>query len=658
MVFLVALALSSPTWSKPAAHVTLDLWRGYPGADKVYVEARFPNGTSGLFLLDTGAAISVVNEDAAERMGLVAEVAEGRVSGLSGSVPWRRAQIPSLFLGSFEVHAIDVAVGVPGAPERAGVLPVDGILGNNVWSQFTLVVDYPADQLELWPPGAYRPRGRGSTIELDGNHVVTDVIVEASLPDGSLHQPVRIEIDTGAADTSLWCNTGEPFRSTSTLGVEPVYGIGADLDRVPDFQFLTETRRIPITALTTGGRKVKQSDSLRWNSPDFAVESCQVTPGLLGYRTIGAYRAVIDYQGRRFILETPRKKRQFDASGAWLEADLARYGDDLSRAELRVPVLVVTNQPEAARELLRRALAARPDDVGLQVLAARLDRADGKDAEAQARLGALSPATLAEEGEWVAHLGSLVAAGQAAAALELAQAAVDTGSDDADWHQELLVGLSDTLLANDRPREALRALDEAIAVDRGGSGFLFRRALIALAEGDKYGAISTLRSLIDLYPIGGQSIWLYAQHLDERDEATFRADVERAMGRLHPGMEPFDFVGAALGTLGDADAARDLLTRGFQRDCQPMRRGASRDNCEAWYWALQGDRLDDAQARINRAIKAEPDNSAFRDTAAVVALHRGDAAEALLQAEAAARLSPGDPYLVWQLRRMRGTVSP
>lgn len=658
MSLLLALALVAPSWAKAVDHVVLDLWRGYQGADKVYVEARFPDGTSGLFLVDTGAAISVLNEDAAERLGLVPELADGRVSGLSGSARWRRAQIPELRLGAFDVHGIDVAVGVAGAPEHAGVLPVDGILGNNVWARFTLVVDYPADRLELWLPGHYRPRGRGSPMELDGNRAVTDVIVEATLPDGKLHQPVRIEIDTGAADTSLWCATGEPFRATSTLGVEPVYGIGADLDRVPDFQFLVQTRRIPVTALTTGGRRVAHADSLRWNSPDFASESCLVTPGLLGFRTIGAYRAVIDYPGRQFVLEAPRQRRTFDATEAWLEADLARYGDDLSRTLPRVPVLVATGDRAGARAAMARALEAQPHDVRLQVLAARLDRSEGKEAEAMARLGAIDPAHLAEEGEWVPYLGSLVAAGRRGEALALAEAAVATGSDDEDWHQELLVGLSDCLLAAGRPREALRALDEAIAVDRGGSGFLFRRALIALAEGDKYGAISTLRALMDLYPIGGQSIWLYAQHLDARDEATFRADVARAMGRLHPGMEPYDFVGAALGAVGDVDGARDALAKGYARDCAPLRRGASRDNCDAWYWALEGDRLDAAQARIDRAIRAEPDNSAFRDTAAVVALHRGDADEALRQAREAARLSPGDPYLVWQLRRMEGTVSP
>ena len=52
-----------------------------------------------------------------------------------------------------------------------------------------------------------------------------------------------------------------------------------------------------------------------------------------------------------------------------------------------------------------------------------------------------------------------------------------------------------------------------------------------------------------------------------------------------------------------------------------------------------------------RAVAKEPKNSAFRDTAAVVAAARGEFARASEEARQAARLSPDDPYLIWQARR-------
>lgn len=639
-------------WAKPVDSVKLDLWRGWDGAEKIYVEARFPDNTTGLFLVDTGAALSVLNEEAAQRLGLEVVASDGRVAGLSGSVQWRKATLSTLSLGGFVAENVEVAVGVPGAPKHAGVLPVDGILGNNVWSRWTIVVDYPADRLELHRPGTYKPRGKGAPVEFSRNHLLTDMVITAEKDGYGRIVPVRIEIDTGAEDTSLWCQTGEPFREMTTLGLEPVYGIGVDLDRVPDFQFLTETRRIPATSVRLGGKKFKRKAPIRWNSPDNPSDACGVTPGLIGFRTLDGHRVVIDYQEGRFVLEPPRVRRTFDAMKTWLSRDEARYPDAVSRAEVRIPVLVGLDRKQEARRLLDQALLASPHDTSLIVLAARFDRSQGKLSEATARLALLAPTELADEGEWIAYLGSLVAAGRAAEALTLAKEAVEVGTPDEQVHQELLVGLSDMLVSAGDHSAALAALDQAIAVDRGGSGFLFRRALIALAEGDKYGAIATLRSLMDVYPIGGQAMWLYALSASEADRATFRADLDYAVGRLHPGTEPLDFVGAALRVVGDEESGKVALDKGYSRDCKPIRASASRDNCDAWYLALGGQKLSLARFRIARAIKKEPENSAFRDTAAVVALVSGDIAGARAHAKEAARLSPGDPYLVWQVSRM------
>ncbi|GDX80379.1 hypothetical protein LBMAG42_21900 [Deltaproteobacteria bacterium] len=638
---------------------TLDLWRGSPGADKVYVQAVLPDGSTGLFLVDSGAAISVINPEAAERLGLVSEDAGGRVAGLSGSVSWQRATLSNVKLGDFTLDNVDVATGVPGVPDMAGAIPVDGIFGHNVWSHFTVVVDYPADRLELHRPGTYKAKGKGQKIRVAGNRVIVDVMVEAEHEGVTAKVPVTIEIDTGASDTSLWCQTGEPFRPFTTLGVEPVVGIGAALDKVPDFQFLTETRHIPATWLTFGGRRAKRTGPIRWSSPDDpGADACAVSTGLLGFRSYGDQRVVIDYPGERLTLERPQKRRVFDASAAWLAEDLAHHGHDPRRAAARAKVLIGHDELTSARTTIQEAIASSGEDPALIALAARVDFYDGKDAEAIARLASLSPIELVDEGIWGTMLGSLIANGREAEALERAQLALKLEVADADVRQELLVGLSDALLANNRPAEAQRALDEAIAVDRGGSGFLFRRALVALEQGDRYGAISTLRSLLDVYPIGGQAMWLYSLSLEPQDHSTFKADLSRALGRLHPEAEPLDFVGAALRLVADEPAAREALEKGYARDCKPFRRGAARDNCDAWYWALGGDRLDAASAAASRAVKSDPKNSAYRDTAAVVAYVRGDLAEAGIQAREAARLEPDDPYLIWQARRFTKAAAP
>ena len=645
-------------WAGIEDSTTLDLWRGYPGADKVYVQVQLSDGSTGLFLVDTGAAVSVINPDTAARLGLVSHDVGGRVAGLSGSVAWKNTTLSSVKLGDFMLENVDVATGIPGVPEFTGAIPVDGILGHNVWSHFVLVVDYPADRLELHRPDTYKARGKGQSIRIADNRVIVEVAVEAQWKGEKAASSVTIELDTGAADTSFWCQTGEPFRAFTTLGVEPVVGIGAALDKVPDFQFLVETRHIPANWLTFGGRRMKRDEPIRWASPDdLTADACSVSTGLLGYRSYADFRVVIDYPGERLTLESGGKRRTFDAATAWLAEDLAHHGDDPRHAVTRAKVLIGHNDLDAARVVILAALAKRGDDSELTTLAARVDFFDDKDADAILRLASLSPLEMVEEGIWGTLLGSLIANGRQVEALERAELALTLPVEDADVRQELLVGLSDAFLANGRFAEAERALDEAIAVDRGGSGFLFRRALVALEQGDRYGAITTLRTLLDAYPVGGQSMWLYALSLQPQDYSTFKADLTRALGRLHPEAEPLDFVGAALHVLADEAGARESLSLGYTRDCGPFRRGPARDNCRAWYWALGGDRLEAATRAASRAIKADPKNSAYRDTAAVVAFARGDLPEAKLQAAEAARLQPDDPYLIWQARRFAQAAS-
>lgn len=645
MILATTLALA-------ASPARLDLWRGWEESDKVFIEATFADGSTGLFLVDTGATLSVVNEDTAKRLGLEVNDGDGELRGLSGFVPWRRATLPSLDLGGAKVENVEVAVGVAGAPEETGPLPVDGILGNNVWRQFSLVVDYPADKLELWPVGSYKPRGRAAALVQDENHLYTNVRIYAQSGDQTVQHDTTLEIDTGAGDLSLWCQTGEPFRGLTTVGVEPVFGIGAALDRVPDYAFLVPTRRVPVTRVALGGRDLKLDKDVRWSSPDAWSEACQVTPGLIGYGVLRDWRVAFDFAGGRFALEKTRgPRRHFDALGAWLSKDRARFGDDPQRAARRGRVLVAQEKYAEALALVDTALVQIPGDVELRVLKARLLRFDQQNEASLAVLDGIAPAGLAEEEEWVGYINTLVLHGRVADALARAEAAAK-GAEDTPVGEELWLALSDAALAAGKFELAHRALERAIAIDQGGSSFSLRKARISAVEGDRYGAITTLRDLLNAYPMGGQAIWLYGLVAGKEDVGTYLADVDRALGRLHPDMKPLDFVGAGMRALGEADRARTALAEGRKRDCDTLKRGADRDNCEAWYLALGGDDLDGAQRRIDAALAKEPKNAAYLDTAMNVALARGDRTAALRFATEAAWLAPWDPYLLWQRGRL------
>ena len=220
--------------------------------------------------------------------------------------------------------------------------------------------------------------------------------------------------------------------------------------------------------------------------------------------------------------------------------------------------------------------------------------------------------------------------------------------------EDFFVALSDALLADGRGAEALAAIDEASMI--GPSRHLLRRARIAALDGDRHGAQSALRELIALYPLDGIPLWLYATLCAPEDVPTFMSDLDAALARLHPGDEPWDFVGASLLVVGGQEIrARAALAAGYARDCVTLAPGPDRDNCQAWYWALGAERLPEAQQRIAGALVARPWSSAFHDTVAMVAFAAGDRERAREEAWEAARLAPDDPYLLWQVARFDAT---
>lgn len=658
----VFVALAAPTFPPGPArladgavdHAVLDLWRPEPGAEKLLVPVGLPDGSTELFLLDTGAATSVLHEDVAARLALAPVEERGWLQGLGGRVPWQHTQVPRITLGGFELSDLDVAVGVQGVPEQLGALPIAGILGNNVWANFVVVIDYPADRLELYRGEAAPRLGRAAPMRFDGAGIQTVVGVVARRDGETRRADLLLEVDTGAHDLLFVRETGEAFRELSTVGEEPILGVGSDLDEVPHGELMQLTRRVPVQAVRIGGQRVPVEFDARWLCADQDCPSGRLLPGLVGYEVLSGHRVVFDFPHQRLALRPSRgPAREFDALGAWLAADRAAHGEDPGRAERRADVLWAEERWEEAAQVLEAGGAARPDDVSLAVSRAWVLRARGEWERATEVLGAFPAEALAEERAWRTLVGGLILQGRVEEALRRATEAAGAGAD-----EERLVALSDALLAAGRPAEAWSALERAgRASPRGEAAHLLRRARIALATGDRYGAIVALRELMDHLPLQGLPMWLYASLAEPQDHATFRADLDRALARLHPGDEPLDFVGAALIAVGDPAGGATALSAGRARDCEPMPAGAARDNCLAWYDALAGRDLDRAEARVLAALESQPGNASFYDTAAVVAEARGDRRLAAERARTAARIDPDDPYLLWQLARLEAAAA-
>ena len=634
-------------------HTEVDLWRPTPGAEKIYVLADPGDGIERMFLLDTGAGISTLTREVAEAVGL--EIADRGKSliGMAGTTPWLEAELPRLSIGSAEITRVQVAVDVAGAPEMVGLVPVAGIIGNNVWSHFQLAIDYPADVLDLHRPGELAFPASAQPLFFNGDHLSVGAVLESPKPgDGVWRQAVLLELDTGARGIIVSGGAAPGLEALATQGEEPIFGIGAG-DELPVSNFMRETRRFPVVAVETGGLRLEREASAMWINYSERASMPYLgpagMPGLLGHSVLEGNVALIDYQASLFALvPSQRAPRQNDMHVWWLGELESRRGDGTPYQ--RAQVMAWLDRVDDAQKLLEGALARNPDDQQSRVLLSQVLRAGGDIDGANRLLWQVPPAALVEQGAAVAAANAWWLAGDAPAGLRLAELMIAASPGEA----EAWVAVADARTHVGDGPGARAALLEANRLDQSPDGHLLRRAWVAWSEGDVYGALTHSGRLLDLYPSGGPAAWLYglAGGSLPGQASALTGVLDRAMQRTHPQDRSLDFLAAAFGHLHAPARSQELALEGRARDCARLPEAPSRDNCEAWYSAMGGVELDVAVAGINKVVEEQPARADFRDTQAMVMEARGDLDGARDAAWSAARLQPDDVYMIIQAARL------
>jgi len=629
----------------------VDLFRVFEGGPRIYVEATLPDGELGLFLVDTGADISVLSVETAQRLGLSVEKDFGSVVGLSGVVRMDRAVIPTLSIGDATVSDIEVAVGLPGLGTTAGAMPLDGLLGNNIWSRFTVEIDYPADLMVLHAPGTLRPKRRAGTMYFNGAHVFAPIDIRTTDAPGE-PQTLVIRVDTGASELSFCGTAASAFSMEYTEGLESVYGIGASAT-LPPFRSLKQTRRIALDGVSLGGTEVSGVHTARWMDFEGRGACPDNMRGLVGHELLAPYRVIFDYgNGRLHLAKSRRKPRQINGHRVLLDRDLASAGESPERGLWRAGMRLNLEDLDGATRDLEGFLEVQPtgdEALSARVLLANLYRHSGDLRSAAEILDPLDAGQLVDHGEIVAVVNGLLFEDRTEEALELGSRATQDRSESG-W---AWVALADARLADGDTEGAHDALNQAVGLEHFPDAHLLRRARVALAAGDRYASQAHVRKLLSLYPMGGEVLWFYALLAkDDATRATFDQDLDDAMARLHPRTRPIDFLVAAKEVVGEHDRALSYMKEGIERDCASMDAGPGADNCLAWYWSLARVHPDESLARIERALAAGGERSDFLDTLAMVHLSRGEFDSAGKAAIAAARLSPDNVYMLWQAERI------
>ncbi|MEC9391046.1 MAG: aspartyl protease family protein [Myxococcota bacterium] len=627
-------ALSGPD------RVELPMYRNPGAADKVFVEVSLGDRTPRLFLIDTGAAVTAVSDRVAQDLALSVKRQPGSLVGVAGSTPWSAALLPELSLGRHTLQQIPVAVGVTGVPTQVGLVPLDGILGNDVLDRFRVTVDYPANRLVLErSPGSPMPK-TASALFYNGQHPMVKTTMTVRNDAGiTVEQPVLFQLDTGTRGVVLRGGGHEDLAAVSTPEEQLVRGVGsARAERRP-------AMTVPIVRIPMGGAVIDTPIRGVWLDHDHTGRRhAPELNGLIGFAGLQAFRVVIDYRSKQFALLSATDTRPTVDVHAW-------YIDRGRPNPIdRVKALVVLNRPEDAERLLTKLARHPARNPEAAILHARMKRTAGAVDEAIDGLQGVPMHALVTSGEIIAMVNTMWLRGDTEKAGETAYLATVLEPDlPAAW-----VAMADLHLSTGDITKARRAVAEAVNASGDPDAYRIRRALIAWMDSDVDGAMTHLRNMIANDPVQGFPQWLYAQVADTDDRLILAAhDLRTAQARVSADRAPFDFAAGAWFAVGNTAEAESSWKQGISRDCDRARTEQSRDNCLAWYQVLIGKDLADAEAKVRSALSLDPNRSEYLDTLAMVLEAQGRASEARDASWKAALQQPGDVYLIAQALRLQ-----
>lgn len=201
--------------------------------------------------------------------------------------------------------------------------------------------------------------------------------------------------------------------------------------------------------------------------------------------------------------------------------------------------------------------------------------------------------------------------------------------------------------SNRRTTEAMADFDKAIAMAPKEGRYLYQRAMLRLANGDRQAGRADLDQAIQLAP-DNADIRLTRAGLRLRDGN--RAGAAEDLGVAEAALAPSSNLRYRLADLYDgagmpekALASYDLWLKSHPTDSS--RPGALNGRC--WARGVLNIELDKALDDCDAAIRAQPRNASFLDSRALIRLRRGELAKALADYDAAIALAPRNAWSLY-----------
>ncbi len=305
------------------------------------------------FILDSGAPIPILDTQAAKDLGLkTLGKFEGRGVG-EATQEVNLVTLSSIRFGDLIIDSVSAAtIGLKPLSKYEG-MPVEGILGYDIFSRFVVKVDYENQKLTLYEPSSFEYEGKGEifpvTLEnnlprikakIDGQYQGNFLIDTGARSSLSLHTPFVQKHD-------LLTKTGKKIDVFSGIGIGGK-AMGK-VTRVKSIQIGSFKIPAPVTSLSASEKGALASER---------------TDGLIGGGILKRFTVIFDYPNKRMILEPNRDfayEDNLDMAGLWLtkENDTTRVDfvikdSPAAKAGIKEGDLVIKINGQSTKDLLLR----------------------------------------------------------------------------------------------------------------------------------------------------------------------------------------------------------------------------------------------------------------------------------------------------------------
>jgi hypothetical protein len=355
-------ALESANDSQSTARVTRIPFE--LNGNHIYIRGRVNNSQPLWFVLDTGAASSVINSSRARELGL--EIREGfRAQGAGGLVESGQVSGVSINLGEVSLDNLTIGTIPLKSLEDSAGRRMDVILGYELFKSFVVEIDYETHQLSLHDRKNFVYAGTGEILPLTFAENHPYVRARITVPG---REPIEGEfvIDLGSnfAVTLLpsFIKKHDILKTIPKTILSRGRGVGGEIpmptgriDKLEMGRFALEN---PVTVFPPSGTFGREGKA-----------------GNIGSAVMRRFRLIFDYSRQRMILEPNKDFHdpfEFDMSGLALTTDspaftsmkVLRVIDASPAAEAGVKsgdeILAINNRPAAefkimnVRELLKQ----------------------------------------------------------------------------------------------------------------------------------------------------------------------------------------------------------------------------------------------------------------------------------------------------------------